>query len=153
MSTLVIVPCGRHKAWDKHPDLLSVVAKDAYISPTFRLNRAYAETFGDAWMVLSAKYGFIPPDFVIPGPYNVTFKDRSTGPIEIAVLHDQIRSQRINRVDAVIALGGKDYRSIVESAFLPSGTTVVAPFVGLSIGKYLQAVKRSLADHDPHLDR
>ncbi len=46
--------------------------------------------FGERWMVLSAKYGFIEPAFLIPGQYNVTFKKRSTGPIATADLRDQV---------------------------------------------------------------
>ena len=48
----------------------------------FTTNRAYAEKFGSRWVILSAKYGFIRPDFQIPGPYNVSFKDPATKPVE-----------------------------------------------------------------------
>jgi hypothetical protein len=37
---------------------------------TYSGNR-FAERFGDAWVVLSAKDGFIPPEFTIPAPYEV----------------------------------------------------------------------------------
>src|SRR3990172_7019090 len=37
-------------------------------------------------VILSAKYGLISPDFVIPGPYNVTFKNLSTRPIDVRTL-------------------------------------------------------------------
>ena len=41
----------------------------------FTTNRAYAEKFGSRWVILSAKYGFIRPDFQIPGPYNVSLNE------------------------------------------------------------------------------
>src|SRR5439155_5061255 len=45
-----------------------------YVNPYFKDNRRYAETFSDVWLILSAKYGFLKPSFVIPGAYEVTFK-------------------------------------------------------------------------------
>ncbi len=72
-QTLVVVPCGRSKIWDTQPDRGPTGAADAYIGTLFNLNRTYAERFGDAWVVLSAKYGFVEPEFEIPGPYDVTF--------------------------------------------------------------------------------
>ena len=72
--TLVIIACGAKKIWDNNPDAGSTSAKDACTGAPFRVNRRYAETFGDRWVILSAKYGFIDPDFIIPENYNVTFK-------------------------------------------------------------------------------
>ncbi len=65
---LVIVPCGCSKIWDRDPKRGPVAAAEAYTGTPFRLNRQYAECFGDAWVVLSAKYGFIAPEFSIPEP-------------------------------------------------------------------------------------
>ena len=62
MSTLAIVQCGQKKIWDRNPGAGPTAAKDAYVSPYFRKNRAYAERFADQWMILSAKYGFLDPD-------------------------------------------------------------------------------------------
>ncbi len=90
-DVLVIVPCGRNKVWDNDPDRGPVQAKDAYTSRYFTTNRAYAEKFGSRWVILSAKYGFIRPDFQIPGPYNVSFKDPATKPVEAVTLIDQIK--------------------------------------------------------------
>ena len=81
MSTLVVVSCGKRKIWDYYPNAGPTKAKGAYRKGPFRLNREYAEVFGDKWVILSAKYGFINPDFVIPGNYSVTFKDPSAQPV------------------------------------------------------------------------
>ena len=51
-GTLVIVPCGRSKIWDTQPDIGAARACDAYTGTPFRLNRTYAEQFGDAWVIL-----------------------------------------------------------------------------------------------------
>jgi hypothetical protein len=92
-ETLVIVPCGQSKIWDRYPNAGPVAARNAYTGPLFRVNREYAEKFGDRWVVLSAKYGFISPDFVIPGPYEVTFKKKRTNPILVSILGEQVSDQ------------------------------------------------------------
>ncbi|HUG14566.1 MAG TPA: hypothetical protein VMM78_06045, partial [Thermomicrobiales bacterium] len=74
MSTLVVVPCGSAKVWDRYPNAGPTAAQDVYTGSPFVLNRHYAEQFGDSWVILSAKYGFVAPQFVIREPYNVTFK-------------------------------------------------------------------------------
>jgi hypothetical protein len=73
-----VIPCSRSKIWDCEPDRGSVAAADAYTGTPFRLNRQYAERFGDTWVVLSANYGFIAPKFIIPAPCEVTFKRRES---------------------------------------------------------------------------
>ncbi len=73
MRTLVVVPCGAKKIWSEQPSLGAVRAAEAYVGVPFRVNRAYAEVVGDAWVILSAKYGFLAPDELLDGPYEVTF--------------------------------------------------------------------------------
>ena len=68
---LVIISCSDRKIWKKFPSAGPTPAKDAYTSPIFSVSREYAEKFGDRWLILSAKYGFIEPDFVIPANYNI----------------------------------------------------------------------------------
>lgn len=116
-GVLVIVPCGQAKIWDRHPQLGSVSARDAYTGPPFKVNRQYAEQFAEEWVILSAKYGFIPPDYEIPGPYNVTFKKKSTRPISVRLLHEQLAAQRLYHFGTMIGLGGKEIRArTVEDA-------------------------------------
>jgi hypothetical protein len=66
-----VVPCGKSKIWHRDPDRGGVPSTDAFTGILFRLNRHYAERFGDAWGVLSAKDGVIAPDVIIPAPYEV----------------------------------------------------------------------------------
>ncbi len=141
---LVIVPCGRSKIWDKHPTAGPTPAKDAYTGTPFKLNRRYAETFGDAWVILSAKYGFITPDFILPGPYEVTFKRKSSAPVSTDALQHQVVDQRLSDFAIVIGLGGKEYRSAIESAFHQPAVELQFPFAGLPIGKSMQATKRAI---------
>jgi hypothetical protein len=141
-STLVVVPCGQQKIWKKRPGAGSVAARDAYTGPPFVLNRQYAERFGDRWVILSAKYGLIAPEFQIPGPYEVTFKRLATLPVSADVLFIQARG--LAHFTNVIGLGGKEYRSALQAAFENTPVTLTFPFAGLSLGYALQATKRAI---------
>jgi len=77
----VVVPCGKAKIWDRESSHGPTPARQAYTSTFFCVNRRYAEVFGESWIILSATYGFIAPDFVISAAYNVTFKDLRSNPI------------------------------------------------------------------------
>ncbi len=148
IATLIIVPCGRSKIWSKESGLGAVPARDAYTGPPFVVNRAYAERFGDAWVVLSAKYGFLPPEWELPGPYEVSFKHPATQPVSIPHLQEQVRAQGLDRFDRIIGLGGKEYRHAIEAAFAPWPVRLVFPFAGLPIGKAMQATKYAVTIGD-----
>lgn len=145
-SRLVVVPCGSAKVWDKRPGIGPVAARDAYTGAPFILNREYAERFGTAWVILSAKYGFVRPSDEIPGPYNVTFKRRSTGPVATATLRAQVEQMALGDFEEVIGLGGKEYRAALTDAFNGLGVALRFPFAGLPIGKMLQATRRAIDD-------
>lgn len=147
---LVIIPCGRRKIWDKDPTAGSTRAKDVYAGSPFIVNKSFAEHFGDSWVILSAKYGFIAPDFRIPGPYNVTFKCLSTGPVSEKTLQGQVRKLHLDRFTDVIGFGGREYRRAIESAFDGTSVRLHFPFAGLPIGKAMQAIKRAIAADDPY---
>jgi len=144
MRRLVIVACGRAKTWGRDRRAGPTLARDAYVSPYFRDNRRYAEAFGDRWLILSAKYGFIEPEFVIPGPYEVTFKRLATKPISAEHLAAQARAKRLSAYDLVEVLGGAEYVERVRAAFDGTGASIGAPLQGLSLGKGWQAVQRRL---------
>lgn len=148
-SRLVVVPCGSAKVWDKQPERGPVAARDTYTGGPFLMNREYAERFGNAWVILSAKYGFLRPSDQIPGPYNVTFKRPSTGPVALATLRVQALQMDLDQFDEVLGLGGKEYRAAITGAF--EGTSVILrfPFAGLPIGKMLQATRRAIDTGSP----
>lgn len=148
-ETLVIVPCGQAKIWAKDPMAGPVEARDAYVGGPFKVNRAYAERFADRWLILSAKYGLISPDFMIDEPYNITFKDPRTGPVDIATLREQVEAQRLTRFDPIIVLGGMEYQMAARAAFTTNAARLYAPFAGLPIGKAMQATNRAIAAGSP----
>lgn len=150
-QTLVVVPCGQAKVWGKQPGIGPVEARLAYTGSPFTVNRGYAERFADRWVILSAKYGFITPEFVIPGPYNVTFKRKRSGPVDVGTLREQVEEQGLNEFAPIIVLGGRDYQRAVRAAFESWPVRLLAPFAGLPLGKSMQAAKRAIAAEDPLL--
>ena len=143
-STLVIVPCASAKVWDRDPDRGATPAKDAYTSPMFRVNRRYAERFADRWVILSAKYGFIDPDFMLPGPYNVSFNDHRTNPVAAVVLVGQVEDLALWRAARVVGLGGALYRRAVSTAFAGRDLQLEFPFAGLDMFHLLSATKAAV---------
>lgn len=152
-GVLVIVPCGQKKIWNRNPEAGSTAAKDAYTGPPFGINKAYAKRFGEAWRILSAKYGFIEPAFEIPAPYNITFKKKRSGPITNECLREQVRQLQLSQFNTVIGLGGKEYREAIECAFDGTPVQLRFPFSGLRIGKAMQATKSAVATNDPMWER
>jgi hypothetical protein len=142
-GTLVVVPCGVVKIWDREPGRGPIPAREAYIGAPFVVNRAYAERHGNAWVILSAKYGFVAPDDLIPGPYNVTFKRRSPELVPVATLREQVHARGLDRYETVIGLGGRKYQAAVRAAFEGVPVSLAFPFTGLPIGKMMQAVGRA----------
>ena len=69
METVVIVGCGNEKAD------ATVAAKDLYTSTYFAKKREYAETIGDSWAILSAKYCSLDPSGARVAPYDLTISD------------------------------------------------------------------------------
>ena len=69
-------PAPRHVREDQgaHP----AAAKDLYISPLFRKQRAYAEALGVPWYILSAEHGLVAPDEWL-APYERYLPDTSQG--------------------------------------------------------------------------
>ena len=152
---LVVIPCGQKKIWDKDPLAGPTRARDAYKGAPFTVNRNYAEHFGEAWVILSAKYGFISPDFELPESYNVTFKRKSTNPVSVAKLRAQVHGLNLVRFPNVVGLGGKEYRFALEQAFHGENVKLHFPFAGpgMGIGKMMQAIKRAIASNDPFNER
>jgi hypothetical protein len=140
---LVIVPCGKLKIWDKHPEAGPTAAADAYVGSPFKVNRGYAERTGGDWVVLSAKHGLLRPTDIVPGTYDTTFKHRSTNPIGVATLREQIEQLGLDRYGEVVGLGGKEYRDVIDAAFEGTRVRLSFPFAGLPMGKAMGVTKQA----------
>ena len=132
MKSLVVVPSGRRKIWEMKPNARPTLAKNVYTGPPFKVNREYAETFSDKWVILSPKYGFIEPDFIIPEDYNVTFKDPKTNPISLSKLREQAKD-RFSEYPCIVALGGTTYANLVIETFKSTDQKVITPSTGIMI--------------------
>ncbi|MCA1616467.1 MAG: hypothetical protein LC800_20705 [Acidobacteria bacterium] len=147
-KTLVIIPCGAAKCWRKRPDLGAVPASLAYTGTPFRVNKSYAERFGDRWLILSARYGLIEPDHPVTD-YNTTFTDPSSNPVFVETLREQVALLTPGEYERVIGLGGAAYREALATAFAPFSVTPIFPFAGLTLGRSMRAVKRAVSENNP----
>jgi hypothetical protein len=73
-SVLVVVPRVRSTIEDRESERRLVTVAEAYTGTLFPLSRQYVEGFGDAWVLLSAKYGLVAPNFSTPEPYGGPFE-------------------------------------------------------------------------------
>ena len=143
---LVIVPGGKSKIWKRCRSCGPTKARDAYASGPFLANKAFAEKFADRWVILSAKYGFVNPDFIIPGNYTATFGRQTTNAIKLTDLKQQIKEKRLEGYDIIVALGGEEYLRVIREAF-NEPRKIIAPTRGLSAEKAMSRV-RSLFIYD-----
>jgi hypothetical protein len=141
-KTLVVVPCGKAKIWDKMGRIGPVRAEDAYVGAPFKVNKEYAKKVATRWVILSAKYGYIDPDFRIPGPYDVTFNDLDTRPVRVSKLCRQAISKRLRAYRRVIGLGGPQYREAIAASLERAGARLLFPTAGLPVGKAMRKLKR-----------
>ena len=141
---LVIIGCGKSKIWDKNASAGPQKAGDAYVSPYFKAKRRFAESRGCDWMILSGKYGFVRPDFVIPRSYDVTFNKRSTCPISVPELTRQVEEQGLGRYSEITVIGGAEYIKRIRGAFCSTRAKIETPFAGYGIGEQEHMINQVL---------
>lgn len=142
----VIVGSGRSKIWAKRADAGPTCAREAYVSTLAQLSIRYAEMLHHPWWILSAKYGLVAPDFMIEGPYEVTFMDESTGPIGSEALASQMREAGFGKMERITCLAGPDYYLVLRIGLSWAGVFVEleCPMKGLRIGERTQWLKRQI---------
>ena len=145
MKSLVVVPSGRRKIWEMNPNARPTLAKNVYTGPPFKVNREYAETFSDKWVILSPKYGFIEPDFIISEDYDVRFDVPKTNPIELSTLREQVKD-RFSEYPCIVALGGSTYANLVVETFKSNDRKVLTPSTGIMIAR---AVRDAIRENKP----
>ena len=148
MKTLCIVTCGDRKIWDRNPDAGPTKARFVYIGPFATKCREYAETFyPSSWCILSAKHGFLFPNDVVPGPYNVSFNDKKTNPITTKELLSQAIEKELDNYQPIVVVGGKNYVDIAKEVF--SSKEILTPLsdckgMGNMMCKLKDAVRRGV---------
>ena len=131
METICLVSCVSKKR-DQPCE-----AKNLYISALFEKSRAWAEQHADRWFILSAKYGLISPESVIP-PYEQTLNrmgvaDRRAWAKSVA----KELQREVRPGDQVVFLAGQKYREGLEPVLRQLGVRVEIPMKHLRIGEQL----------------
>jgi phage tail protein X len=143
---LVIIGCGKSKIWDKHPGVGPQKAEDVYTGSSAVVRRKYARSQGCDWMILSAKYGFIRPESVIPSIYNVTFDDPSTDPITVPELRQQVEDQDLGRYHEITIVANRKYIETAEAAFLGNRVAISTPFAGHPRGQQMHMMCQEVSN-------
>ena len=146
MDKLCVVPCGQRKIWSQEPGRGPTPAVEVYVGSFSRLCREYAQRFFDKWIVLSAKYGFLYPQDIVPADYNVSFNRVTPKPISIDELRCQIASRGLAEFDTIVVPGGRRYVEVVVAAF-GGDYSYELPLAGAAgIGVMMQRLRRALHD-------
>jgi hypothetical protein len=134
-KTVVLVSCVKTKRTQPLP------ARALYCSSWFQKASAYAEQTGDAWYVLSAKYGLVHPDTVI-APYERSMCDLSASerrewarPVFGAL------QPILEAGDEVVILAGVCYRQHLVGPIRAMGCRLSIPMEGLGWGPQLHWLK------------
>lgn len=132
MSAVYLVSCVAQKAGRPMP------AKELYVSDWFRKARAYVESTGAPWFILSALYQVLSPSTVIP-PYDYTLIQNDN--------LDRIRRQTWSRITAdllarrlfkgtrLVIFAGAKYREFLIPELGKRGFECEVPLAGLGIGQ------------------
>lgn len=148
MKTLCIVSCGNKKIWDKNPKAGPTKAKNVYIGPFVKKSREYAMRFyPSSWCILSAKYGFLFPNDIVSGPYNVSFNENRTNLITTKELSAQVKEKGMDSYGQIVILGGKNYVEIAKEVF--SSKEILTPLsdckgIGYMMNKLNEAIKKGI---------
>ncbi len=142
-SLLVVVPSSQTKIWKFDPKHGPVKAMEAYTGSPFQVHKAFAQLFSDKWMILSPKFGFMDPNFMIPGDYDVAFKKPATNPISLEELGRQAQVKGLLDFNIVMTLGGEETTDLVTKVFAQK-SKVIAPMKGLALGAGMRLVKSFL---------
>lgn len=130
---VVLVGCVKSKLDRPGP------ARELYTSALFRKMRAYAETTGAPWFVLSAEYGLVEPARVIE-PYELHLASTSrayrTGWGRRVV--DDLAAKLGGLGSLVIEIhAGAAYVEALRDGLAGAGATIVEPLAGLGVGQRL----------------
>ena len=131
-GTIFLVSCASEKL--RGPEK----AKDIYMpSALFRKSRAYVESTGKPWFILSAKYGLLDIEKRIYR-YNKTLNNmpkEKRREWAQKVLKDLIPHLEKERIKSVVILAGSRYREFLEPKLRDRGFHVYVPMGNLGIGK------------------
>jgi cytoplasmic iron level regulating protein YaaA (DUF328/UPF0246 family) len=123
----------------------AAAAQHLYAGELFKKSKAFAETSGKPYFILSALHGLVEPDRII-APYNVTLKTKRKREREAwgnRVVKDI--AWNVPAASTITLLAGSDYATQIEGPLKSKGFTVIRPLEGLSIGQQLAALKKAIS--------
>ncbi|MCY9162081.1 hypothetical protein MOF25_17480 [Bacillus atrophaeus] len=146
MKRLCIIPCGKKKIWDAHPNAGPERAEDAYLSPFHQACERYAKAFFDEWVILSAKHGFLRPDDIVPENYDVAFGTDHPEIMTAEELRRQFHEKGFFEIEELVMLSGKKYRSVLNAVICEHHhiNWPLSSYKG--IGYMLQALNRAVEE-------
>lgn len=113
-------------------------AKDFFLSPWFRRARAYAESSGQVWFILTATHGLLDPEEEV-SPFSASFyamdtTERKTWAMEVAA---ELR-KFLQPGDTVEILAGPAYWQFLLDPLADVGAQVSVLVQGMEIGEQLR---------------
>ncbi|PYZ95144.1 hypothetical protein CR194_06415 [Salipaludibacillus keqinensis] len=149
MNELCIIPCGNKKIWSKHPKKQAVPADEAYIGTFHHLCKSYAHQFLQDYVILSAKHGFLRPEDLVPGPYDVSFSMNTEEVITSDQLSKQLYTKSLHQYERYVVLTGKKYLPILDTILEP-GAALDFPLLDCQgIGYMQRKLKNAVATDEP----
>lgn len=139
----MIIPCGKKKIWDVHPEKGETKVKDAYIGVFHNLCKQYAEKFGDEWVILSAKYGYLLPEEYVKGAYDLSFDHKNKSVISLEALQAQVRRKKFDDFSSITVLTGKKYKPYIEKSFEGINVTMYYPLAEAKGIGYMQSMLKN----------
>lgn len=130
---VVLIGCVKRKRAEPAP------AKDLYVSSLFRKERAYAESSGAKWYILSAEHGLLEPEDVI-APYDLRLSKtareyRDAWGEEIVARLADVQGPLAGICVEIHA--GAAYANAIRPRLEAAGVVVRTPLSGLSMGERL----------------
>lgn len=148
---LCIIPCGSAKIWDKQPSAGPTQAQFVYTGAFAAACQRYARAYYEDWVILSAKYGFLFPEDMVNGTYDVSFVKSSNEVIDLQALREQALSKGLSQYQEITVLGGKHYIERAKAVF-NYGQRFILPLSDCKgIGYMLQKLNNSLLENSPTL--
>ena len=141
MAKVYLVSCVGKKLSGRH------MAKDIYISPMFKLSRAYVEEKmenGDRWFILSALYGLLSPEMEIEY-YDMTLNKMSAEEREkwAQNVYQKLRDE-IKDGDELVFLAGRNYCQYLCEFLRRDNVRYSILMEGMRIGERLQFLNNNI---------
>lgn len=113
MKKIAVLPCGKKKIWDVNPSAGPVYAKQAYQGTLHKKCARYARFHNLYPVILSAKYGFLHPEDIVPDNYDTGFQHHS-GVISDTALTSQWHMKGFSETDTIVVLTGKKHQRVLN---------------------------------------